>query len=82
MIRIKKEINDVIAVKNLVGIKANDILKRKIDNCYYEVESIHSITNSTETAYYNFYGFTIKGKENLKFHFENVNNNFEVYTKK
>jgi hypothetical protein len=68
---------EVNVKKSVQTIQPADILKRKDDNCFYELESIY--VSKSNTAYYNFYGFTIKGIQNLRLYFENTNTQFEVF---
>jgi hypothetical protein len=75
-------LKDVEKIKNkkIDEIAIGDILKRKIDNCYYKIKDICSY-NYSEQPYlrYYFYGFCIKYKQNLKYHFVNDLNEFEIY---
>lgn len=61
-------------------VNKGDILKRKQDQCYYELKDISF--DKQEIAYYHFYGFTIRGMRNMKLYFENDLNKFEVYKEK
>ena len=63
--------------KNMHEIGTTDVLKRKSDNCFYEVKDISF--NKQEIAHYHFFGFTIKGIRNLQYHFENENNKFNIF---
>jgi hypothetical protein len=63
--------------KTVEKLQINNILKRKIDDFYYEIKSI--ILDENHITHYHFYGFVIMGKENLKNHFYNENNLFPIY---
>ena len=63
--------------KNIHEICKTDIIKRKSDNCFYEVKDVSF--DKQEIAHYHFFGFTIKGIRNLQYHFENENNKFNIF---
>jgi len=67
-----------ISEKLLDELKVGDILKRKSDGCFYE---LNNITEHSETHnfVYSFYGFAVKMSKNLKVHFETNNSLFLVH---
>ena len=81
MIKFQDEVGLKIEEKSLIQIAPKDVLKRKQDCCYYEVKDItYSILENTAT--YHFFGFSIRGQMNLKYHFENEYNMFAIYGSK
>lgn len=65
--------------KRLEDLQVGDVLKRKTDGCFYELENITEYITS-HNFYYSFYGFVIKFSRNLRNHFVTTEENlFEIY---
>ena len=64
--------------KLLDELKVGDILKRKSDGCFYELNNITEHPG-THNFVYSFYGFAVKMSKNLRMHFETNNNLFVIY---
>ena len=64
--------------KNYSELKIGDILKRKIDGCFYEIKNITYDENNKEYLYI-FYGFAIKFSQSLKNHFVSEDGLFFIF---
>jgi hypothetical protein len=69
---------EVIKEKTYDELIIGDKLKRKIDQCFYELINMTRDEYREETVYH-FYGFIVIGARNLKHYFVMNNNLFEVY---
>jgi hypothetical protein len=64
--------------KSYSDLKIGDILKRKLDDCFYEIKNI-SYDAERKNHIYIFHGFAIKHFSNLQNHFFSEKGIFDIY---